>query len=166
MRLMVLHYAIKWPQNPSTETILQPFDHVTKGTGMFPSIHCRPFSAVCCNVAWLSSELLANEALNLSSTLLSALRTRNSSASCPLPITSLHLSLRPATIPARPLPCARAAAAERGGSAGRKHRLCVAMREVSWCSRCNRAIKCENCFRRSVRPGRPSAHRPATTWAR
>src|ERR1700680_2373601 len=27
-----LHYAIKGPQLPSTETILQTFDHVTKGT--------------------------------------------------------------------------------------------------------------------------------------
>ena len=27
-----LHYAIKGPENPNTETILQLFDHVTEGT--------------------------------------------------------------------------------------------------------------------------------------
>jgi len=29
---LFLHYAIKGPENPSTETILQTFDHVTKET--------------------------------------------------------------------------------------------------------------------------------------
>jgi hypothetical protein len=30
-----LHYAIKGPENPSSETILQTFDHVTKETIFF-----------------------------------------------------------------------------------------------------------------------------------
>src|ERR1700757_2131169 len=35
--LFYRHYAIKGPQNQSTETILQPFDHVTEGTVARPS---------------------------------------------------------------------------------------------------------------------------------
>jgi hypothetical protein len=36
--LFYRHYAIKGPQNPSTETILQTFDHVTEGTVAKPSL--------------------------------------------------------------------------------------------------------------------------------
>jgi len=45
-----LHYAIKGPENPSTETILQLFDHVTEGTVADASqlvAHMSQLLAVC-----------------------------------------------------------------------------------------------------------------------
>src|SRR5579864_87936 len=48
--MLSLHYAIKGPQNPSTETILQIFDHVTEGTvayGFHIAGHMSQLLALC-----------------------------------------------------------------------------------------------------------------------
>src|ERR1700733_1631119 len=95
------HYAIKGPQNQSTETIPQTFDHVTEGTVahlLSPAI-CTKF------LHFVVLILLSNPASNL------AHRIRT--------LCHRH-SFKPARTPEKFLPCVLAATSIPDGSAGQK----------------------------------------------